>query len=222
MAPTSSRGRRACVWTTSPCTRRCVLRPHHPQPRALAVGAEACAAAGRQQVHQHPGARGGRRAADPAALPPVQGHPHLQRRGRPTGGLVTAAAVEGRRDLCSYGGEGGPTLQWPSPPGLSQRCSLVGGAGGLPPRSLPSWATQVIAQHQNLLIANTSSSVHYALLSNDNAFLSYHPHPFSQRTLTARFQVNNTHPPHVQLLRKPVLTAMGLLALLGKRFLLLL
>lgn len=76
---------------------------------------------------------------------------------------------------------------------------------------------QVIAQHQNLLVANTSSSsIRYALLSNDNAFLSYHPHPFSQRTLTARFQVNNTRPPHVQLLRKPVLTAMGLLALLGE------
>ncbi|XP_008840024.1 alpha-L-iduronidase isoform X2 [Nannospalax galili] len=73
---------------------------------------------------------------------------------------------------------------------------------------------KVIAQHQNLLVGNTGSSVHYALLSNDNAFLSYHPHPFSQRTLTARFQVNNTQPPHVQLLRKPVLTAMGLLALL--------
>ncbi|XP_075400682.1 alpha-L-iduronidase [Tenrec ecaudatus] len=73
---------------------------------------------------------------------------------------------------------------------------------------------KVIAQHQNLLVANCSTSIHYALLSNDNAFLSYHPHPFSQRTLTARFQVNNTRPPHVQLLRKPVLTAMGLLALL--------
>lgn len=75
---------------------------------------------------------------------------------------------------------------------------------------------QVIAQHQNLLLANSSSSVRFALLSNDNAFLSYHPHPFSQRTLTARFQVNNTRPPHVQLLRKPVLTAMGLLGLLGE------
>lgn len=75
---------------------------------------------------------------------------------------------------------------------------------------------QVIAQHQNLLVANSSSSIPFGLLSNDNAFLSYHPHPFSQRTLTARFQVNNTRPPHVQLLRKPVLTAMGLLALLGE------
>lgn len=76
---------------------------------------------------------------------------------------------------------------------------------------------QVVAQHQNLLLANASSTVRYALLSNDNAFLSYHPHQFSQRTLTARFQVNDTRPPHVQLLRKPVLTAMALLALLGER-----
>lgn len=75
---------------------------------------------------------------------------------------------------------------------------------------------QVIAQHQNLLLANSSSSMRFVLLSNDNAFLSYHPYPFSQRTLTARFQVNNTHPPHVQLLRKPVLTVMGLMALLGE------
>ncbi|CAO2638966.1 Idua [Lemmus lemmus] len=73
---------------------------------------------------------------------------------------------------------------------------------------------KVIAQHQNLLLANSSSSMRYVLLSNDNAFLSYHPYPFSQRTLTARFQVNNTSPPHVQLLRKPVLTVMGLMALL--------
>ncbi|XP_048639964.1 alpha-L-iduronidase isoform X4 [Marmota marmota marmota] len=94
---------------------------------------------------------------------------------------------------------------------------LVGWSQPQPWRADVTYAAmvvKVIAQHQNLLVANASSPVHYALLSNDNAFLSYHPHPFSQRTLTARFQVNNTRPPHVQLLRKPVLTAMGLLALL--------
>uniref|UniRef100_A0A1A8BVK0 Iduronidase, alpha-L n=1 Tax=Nothobranchius kadleci TaxID=1051664 RepID=A0A1A8BVK0_NOTKA len=74
---------------------------------------------------------------------------------------------------------------------------------------------KVIKQHQDLLLGNPNSTINYTLLSNDNAFLSYHPHPFTQRTLTARFQVNNTHPPHVQLIRKPVLTVMGLLALLG-------
>lgn len=75
---------------------------------------------------------------------------------------------------------------------------------------------QVIHQHQDLLIADPNSTINYTLLSNDNAFLSYHPHPFTQRTLTARFQVNNTQPSHVQLIRKPVLTVMGLLALLGE------
>lgn len=75
---------------------------------------------------------------------------------------------------------------------------------------------KVINQHQDLLLADPTGTINYTLLSNDNAFLSYHPHPFTQRTLTARFQVNNTQPPHVQLIRKPVLTVMGLLALLGE------
>ncbi|KAK2837635.1 hypothetical protein Q5P01_014847 [Channa striata] len=75
---------------------------------------------------------------------------------------------------------------------------------------------KIINQHQDMLLADPNSTINYTLLSNDNAFLSYHPHPFTQRTLTARFQINNTQPPHVQLIRKPVLTVMGLLALLGE------
>ncbi|XP_027302242.3 alpha-L-iduronidase isoform X1 [Anas platyrhynchos] len=76
---------------------------------------------------------------------------------------------------------------------------------------------KVITQHQNLLIAKANNTINYTLLSNDNAFLSYYPHYFTQRTLTARFQMNNTKPPHVQMVRKPVLTVMGLLALLGEK-----
>ncbi|XP_048359812.1 alpha-L-iduronidase isoform X2 [Sphaerodactylus townsendi] len=75
---------------------------------------------------------------------------------------------------------------------------------------------KVIAQHQNLLMAKPNNTINYTLLSNDNAFMSYHPYHFTQRTLTARFQVNNTKPPHVQMVRKPVLTVMGLMALLGE------
>ncbi|XP_043370186.1 alpha-L-iduronidase isoform X5 [Dermochelys coriacea] len=75
---------------------------------------------------------------------------------------------------------------------------------------------KVIIQHQNLLISKANNTVNYTLLSNDNAFMNYHPHYFTQRTLTARFQMNNTKPPHVQMVRKPVLTVMGLLALLGE------
>lgn len=74
---------------------------------------------------------------------------------------------------------------------------------------------QIIIQHQNLLISKANNTINYTLLSNDNAFMNYYPHYFTQRTLTARFQMNNTKPPHVQMVRKPVLTAMGLLALLG-------
>ncbi|XP_069782595.1 alpha-L-iduronidase isoform X2 [Narcine bancroftii] len=76
---------------------------------------------------------------------------------------------------------------------------------------------KVISQHQNLLIANPESTINFTLLSNDNAFLNYHPNYFTQRTLTARFQMNDTKPPHVQMIRKPVLTVMGLLALLGEK-----
>ncbi|KAM4707700.1 alpha-L-iduronidase [Discoglossus pictus] len=75
---------------------------------------------------------------------------------------------------------------------------------------------KVIDQHQDFLLSNESSGINYTLLSNDNAFLNYYPHYFTQRTLTARFQMNNTKPPHVQMVRKPVLTVMGLLALLGE------
>ncbi|XP_052556348.1 alpha-L-iduronidase isoform X2 [Tympanuchus pallidicinctus] len=76
---------------------------------------------------------------------------------------------------------------------------------------------KVIIQHQNLLISKANNTINYTLLSNDNAFMSYYPHYFTQRTLTARFQMNNTKPPHVQMVRKPVLTVMGLLALLGEK-----
>jgi L-iduronidase len=58
--------------------------------------------------------------------------------------------------------------------------------------------------------------IDYALLSNDNAFLSYQPFPFTQRTLLARFQVNTTRPPHVQFIRKPIYVVMGLLSMLGE------
>ncbi|XP_067897828.1 alpha-L-iduronidase [Heterodontus francisci] len=76
---------------------------------------------------------------------------------------------------------------------------------------------KVIAQHQNLLISNPQNTINFTLLSNDNGFLNYYPNYFTQRTLTARFQMNNTKPPHVQMVRKPVLTIMGLLALLGEK-----
>jgi len=71
---------------------------------------------------------------------------------------------------------------------------------------------QTIVEHQVRL---PSFGMEYHLLSNDNAFLSYHPFPFSQRTLLARFQVNSTDPPHVQFIRKPIYSVMALMSFVG-------
>ncbi|KAJ3607295.1 hypothetical protein NHX12_025605 [Muraenolepis orangiensis] len=108
------------------------------------------------------------------------------------------------RSLAVYNDEADPLVGWSRP--LPWRADVTYAA----------MVVKVIAQHQDLILRGMASgSINYTLLSNDNAFLSYHPYPFTQRTLTARFQVNNTRPPHVQMLRKPVLVVMGLLALLG-------
>ena len=78
--------------------------------------------------------------------------------------------------------------------------------------------TKVISQHQNQIIANISRShINYALLSNDNGFLNFSPHYFSQRTLNGRFQVNNTKPQYVHFVKKPSLIVLGLLSKLGDK-----
>ena len=61
-----------------------------------------------------------------------------------------------------------------------------------------------------------ATKMNFGLLSNDNGFLSYNPHFFTQRTLLARFQMNNTKPAHVQFIRKPVYSVMGMLSHLGE------
>lgn len=73
---------------------------------------------------------------------------------------------------------------------------------------------QVIVQHQHLMIT-PKPDYRYSLLSNDNGFLNFYPYFFEQRTLNARFQMNNTKPKSVQLIKKPVLAVMGLLSKLG-------
>lgn len=41
-------------------------------------------------------------------------------------------------------------------------------------------------------------------ISHDNAFLSYHPYEFEQRTMLARFSMNDTIPWTFQFIQKPV------------------
>ncbi|XP_063775572.1 alpha-L-iduronidase isoform X2 [Pseudophryne corroboree] len=103
-----------------------------------------------------------------------------------------------------YNDEADPLVGWSTP--QSWRSDVTYAA----------MVVKVIDQHLDFLLSNESPSMNYSLLSNDNAFMNYYPHYFTQRTLTARFQMNNTKPAHVQMVRKPVLTVMGLLALLGE------
>lgn len=59
----------------------------------------------------------------------------------------------------------------------------------------------------------------FSCLNHENAYLSNFPHQFTQRTLLARFQVNNTSPPFVQFVKKPVFLVYGLMGLLGDQLL---
>lgn len=59
--------------------------------------------------------------------------------------------------------------------------------------------------------------INFTLLSSDNSFLSYHPHQFTQQTLLSRFQINNTIPNYVTLIKKPIYSSFGLLSLLGNQ-----
>lgn len=52
-------------------------------------------------------------------------------------------------------------------------------------------------------------------ISHDNSFLSYHPLEFEQRTLLARFAMNETKPKSVQFIEKPVYAALGMLSALA-------
>lgn len=68
----------------------------------------------------------------------------------------------------------------------------------------------IVFEHWNALY--TKQLKNLESISHDNAFISYHPFEFEQRTLLAKFAMNNTKPPHVQFIRKPVHAALGMLA----------
>ncbi|XP_058170286.1 alpha-L-iduronidase [Anopheles ziemanni] len=76
----------------------------------------------------------------------------------------------------------------------------------------------IVSQHWNAMLdTGDDFGQHFLFLSNDNAFLSYYPYVFEQRTLLARFQMNETVPPHTQFVVKPIYSALGMLGRLGER-----
>lgn len=107
------------------------------------------------------------------------------------------------RNVPIYNDEGDPMVGWSKP--YEWRGDVT----------YPAIVTKIIAQHLYKIINNKSSSIRYQLLSNDNGFLNYYPYYFTQRTLLARFQMNNTHPKHVHFVKKPIHGVMTLLSKLG-------
>lgn len=74
--------------------------------------------------------------------------------------------------------------------------------------------TETILQHWQAIFDGRLENLES--ISHDNAFLNFYPHVFTQRTLLARFQMNNTMPKHVQYIQKPVFNALGLASYLGE------
>uniref|UniRef100_A0A182PJK7 Uncharacterized protein n=1 Tax=Anopheles epiroticus TaxID=199890 RepID=A0A182PJK7_9DIPT len=70
----------------------------------------------------------------------------------------------------------------------------------------------IVAQHWSAIANRDEFGQRFQFLSHDNAFLSYYPYVFEQRTLFARFQMNLTNPPHVRFVVKPAFSALGMLA----------
>lgn len=73
---------------------------------------------------------------------------------------------------------------------------------------------EIILQHWKAMYEGQMS--HLESISHDNSFMNYYPFIFDQRTLLARFQINNTNPKHSQFIRKPVFSALGLISSLSK------
>lgn len=71
----------------------------------------------------------------------------------------------------------------------------------------------IVLQHWNAYLRRTLNRLDS--ISHDNSFLSYHPFEFEQRTILARFAMNETHPQSVSFIQKPVYAAFGMLAALA-------
>lgn len=77
-----------------------------------------------------------------------------------------------------------------------------------------AFLSEIILQHWKAMYDGEMFNLES--ISHDNSFMNYYPYIFDQRTLLARFQINNTKPKHLQFIRKPVFTALGLISNLGK------
>lgn len=73
----------------------------------------------------------------------------------------------------------------------------------------PAMVVKLIDTH---LHSKDKEFTRFRMSSNDNAFLSYAPNYFTQRTLLAKFLVNNTENPYAVMVIKPIFSLMAMLA----------
>lgn len=71
----------------------------------------------------------------------------------------------------------------------------------------------IVLQHWTAFIEGSLENLES--ISHDNSFLSYHPFEFEQRTILARFAMNNSHPKTVHFIEKPAYAALGMLSSLA-------
>ncbi|XP_031630457.1 alpha-L-iduronidase [Contarinia nasturtii] len=71
----------------------------------------------------------------------------------------------------------------------------------------------IVLQHWNAILDGSLNRLES--ISHDNSFLSFHPFEFLQRTMLARFVMNNTEPKTVHFIQKPVYAALGMLSALA-------
>lgn len=101
------------------------------------------------------------------------------------------------KNVTIYNDEGDPVTGWDRP--MLFRADV----------RYPAMVLRLIHMH---LYASDEEFVHYKMTSNDNAFLSYAPHYFTQRTLLAAFTMrNSTGKPFTLFVRKPIYELMSML-----------
>ena len=128
--------------------------------------------------------------------------------------VISARALAAAPQLVSTGGPGGYAAALPLG---NEEVDPKGGWSGIDAwrgdARYPAAAARVLAMHLAAVARNGSLPVRWGYHANDNAFLNYGDAWFAQRTLTVRFLMNATGA--VEVLRKPIMSAMALLSLLG-------
>ena len=108
------------------------------------------------------------------------------------------------RNISIYNDESDPVTGWSKP--LEFRADT----------RYPAMVVKLLAKH---LLSQDKEFSKFVMSSNDNAFINYAPHYFTQRTLFATFLVNNTQHQYAVLVQKPIFSLIAMLSQVRGRIL---